>query len=137
MSFDISLVDPVTRESLYMDTPHLMQGATYCLGGTQEMWLSVTYNYSIWYRKDGVFPDSEDGIRSLNGVSGADSIPILKHAILALENMTEDLSEEERERYERRDCTGYWLPTRENAIKPLYSLLAFAKLRPDGIWESD
>lgn len=26
------------------------------------------------------------------------------------------------------------MPTKENAIKPLYSLLVFAQMRPDGAW---
>ena len=31
----------------------------------------------------------------------------------------------------------YWLPTAGNALKPLYQLLVFAELRPDGIWTGD
>ena len=34
------------------------------------------------------------------------------------------------------DC-GYWVATRENAIRPLYQLLAMAQMRPDGVWEGD
>ena len=51
--------------------------------------------------------------------------------------MDEDLSEEEVEKYTAADVTGYWMPSRENAIKPLYQLLAMAQLRPDGIWDGD
>lgn len=31
----------------------------------------------------------------------------------------------------------YWEATAANAIKPLHQLIAFAKMRPDGIWEGD
>ena len=31
----------------------------------------------------------------------------------------------------------YWAETAGNAIKPLFQLLAFAHLRPDGIWDGD
>jgi len=31
----------------------------------------------------------------------------------------------------------YWTATAANAIKPLYQLLAFAELRPDGVWSGD
>ncbi len=31
----------------------------------------------------------------------------------------------------------YWEETAGNAIKPLYQLIAFAELRPDGIWDGD
>jgi len=51
-----------------------------------------------------------------------------------------DLSNQENQK--RKECedqgaTGYWMPTKENAIRPLYQLLAIAKIRPDGIWEGD
>lgn len=44
MSYDIRLCDPVTHETLEVDSPHLMAGGTYALGGTTELWLNVTYN---------------------------------------------------------------------------------------------
>lgn len=140
MSYDISLVDPVTKETLQMDSPHQMKGGTFALGGTTEMWMNVTYNYARWYYKDGVFPfkDGEkQGIRAIYGMSGAESIPILKDAIHVLEGLSEEISDDERKKCEEQGATGYWLPTRTNAIKPLYSLLAFAQLRPDGVWEGD
>lgn len=140
MSYDISLVEPTTREIIEFDTPHQMKGGTYAIEGTSEAWLNITYNYARWYYKDGVFPNyGEDsvGIRAIYDMIGADSIPILQHAISALEEMTEDLSEEEIKAYEEQGAGGYWLPTRENAIKPLYQLLAMAKMRPDGIWSGD
>ena len=145
MSYDISLCDPVTGETLHTDAPHYMTGGTYALNGTTELWLNVTYNYSRWYYRPGVFPEFEDdefangrsGIRSIYGISGAESIPVLRHAIELLEGMDEDISEEERKKREESGVTGYWLPTRENAIKPLYKLLAMAQMRPDGVWKGD
>ena len=140
MSYDISLRDPVRKETIHFDTPHQIKGGTYAVGGTSEAWLNITYNYSRWYYKEGVFPDNgEDyrGIRSIYGLSGADSIPILENAIKALEDMDEDLTEEEIRNYEEHNIKGYWLPTRENAIKPLYQLLAMAKMRPDAEWDGD
>lgn len=135
MSYDISLVDPVTKETLVTDVPHQMRGGTYAIGGTDEMWLSVTYNYGRWYYKDYVF--GENGIRNINGLSGAESIPVLKKAIAGLEESKEELPEEEINQCLEQGVTGYWLPTKENAIRPLYQLLAMAQMRPDGIWESD
>lgn len=140
MSYDISLVNPVTKETLQMDNPHQMKGGTFAMGGTTEMWLNVTYNYARWYYKDGVFPlknGEKRGIRTIYGMSGAESIPVLKTAIGVLEGLAEDISEEDREECEKQGTTGYWMPTRTNAIKPLYSLLAFAQLRPDGVWDGD
>lgn len=140
MSYDISLRDPVTKETLCMGSPHQMKGGTYAIGGTDEMWLNITYNYADWYYMDGVFGkegDENKGIRTIYGLSGAESIPVLKHAIETLENSDKEISEEERKQHEEQGATGYWMPTKENAIRPLYSLLAFAQMRPDGIWEGD
>ena len=140
MGYDISLCDPVTHEVLHTKEIHKVRGGTYVVGGTTEMWLSVTYNYADWYYRPGVFARTEKaskGIRKIYGMSGAESIPVLKKAIAKLESLTEDISEEERRECEEQGETGYWLPTRENAIRPLYQLLAFAQMRPDGVWEGD
>lgn len=140
MSYDISLKDPVTKEVIHFDTAHQMAGGTYALGGTTEAWLNVTYNYAKWYYKDGVFPatgEESKGIRTIYGMSGAESIPILENAIKTLESMTEDLTAEEIQKYADNRAGGYWTPTRGNAIKPLYQLLAMARMRPDGVWDGD
>lgn len=139
MSYDISLRDPVTQETLQSDARHQITGGTYALAGTKELWLNITYNYARWYTKPGVFQENEEseGIRTIYGMSGAESIPVLKNAIRTLENLADDISEEVRKECEECGATGYWLPTRANAIKPLYGLLAFAQMRPDGVWRGD
>ena len=48
MSYDIYLKDTVSGETLQTDQPHQMRGGQYAMGGTREMWLSVTYNYAYW-----------------------------------------------------------------------------------------
>ena len=54
---------------------------------------------------------------------------ICTHKVLRKIEMTEDIYEGINE--------NYWTDTAGNAIRPLYQLLAFAKLRPDGIWDGD
>lgn len=141
MSYDIELCNPVTHKTLLLDTKHQMSGGTYVVGGTNEAWLNVTYNYASWYYMPGVFAEAEEdskGIRTIYGLTGAESIPVLRKAIAALEAMTEEYADEEdRKNCEEQGITGYWLPTRENAIKPLHQLLAMAQLRPDGVWDGD
>ena len=140
MSYDITLTDPVTKKIIQFDSAHDMRGGTYVLGGTPEAWLNITYNYADWYYKPGVFGPTKEkskGIRAIYGLSGAESIPVLQKAISALQAMTEDISDENRRQCEEQGATGYWMPTRENAIKPLYQLLAMAKMRPDGVWDGD
>lgn len=62
---------------------------------------------------------------------------ILKKAIAGLEDSDEELPYEEAKQCLEQGATGYWLPTRTNAIRPLYQLLALAQMRPDGVWEGD
>lgn len=118
MSYDIELCDPVTREVIELDEPHQMRGGTYCVGGTTELHLNVTYNYGVFYYR----VMGEKGIRTIYGLSGAESIPILEAAISQLGNDVDP---------------NYWEATEGNAKRPLYQLLAFAKMRPDGIWDGD
>lgn len=118
MSYDIELRDPKTREVIQFDKPHQERGGTYALGGTSEAWLNVTYNYSKhFYRTMG-----REGIRRLYGLTGKQAIGILEKAISKLGG----------------DVSGnYWEATEGNAKEALKSLLVFAKLRPDGIFDGD
>lgn len=140
MSYDIYLTDPVTNDTLELDGAHHMRGGTYAMGGTTEAWLNITYNYADWYYRPGVFARTKKaskGIRTIYGMTGVESIPVLKKAISKLESMDEDISDDKRRECEKHGATGYWMPTRENAIKPLYQLLAMAQMRPDGVWRGD
>lgn len=116
MSYDISLLDPVTKEVVELDNPHQMSGGTYAVGGTSEAWLNVTYNYAKHYSGIG-----ENGIRTINGMTGVESIPLLEKVAADLGN---DVDEND-----------YWNPTEGNAKLALMQLVALAKMRPDGIWE--
>ena len=120
MSYDIRLCDPVTGDVINLDLPHLMRVGTYAMAGTTELWLNVTYNYSKHYYRSDVF--GEKGIRSIYGLTGAESIPVLERAISAL---GDDVA------------SDYWLPTEGNAKRPLTQLLAMAQLRLDGVWKGD
>lgn len=120
MSYDIELCDPVSRKTIELDDVHYMRGGTYTAGGTKRLWLNITYNYAqIFYRPD-VF--GVEGIRSIYGLTGAESIPLLTKAINVLGDDT---------------CPDYWEPTEGNAKRALYQLLAMARMRPDGIWDGD
>lgn len=116
MSYDCRLVDPVSKEPLQTTSKHEIIGGNYCIGGTTELWLNVTYNYGGHFRK--VMPPN--GLRGLDGMMATDSIPILGKGISQLGNDVDN---------------NYWEPTEGNAKKALYGLLALAKLRPDGVWE--
>jgi len=117
MSYDIGLNDPVTGEQLILDHPHQMGGGTYCVGGSREAHLNVTYNYAKHY---GVLGDA--GIREIYGKTGAESIPMLDAAISGLGDDVDD---------------DYWKPTEGNAGRALCQLRALAVMRPDGVWAGD
>jgi hypothetical protein len=139
MSYDIRLVDPVTRDTLQLDTPHHMRGGTYAVGGTTEAHLNVTYNYAPHFRR--VFEPVEirlhapdwmrdlrhiqplaHGIRTIYGLTGAKSLPLLDAAIAKL---ADDVDPD------------YWKATEGNAKRALLQLRALAAMRPDGLWEGD
>ena len=116
MSYSISLVHPYTHEVLEAQEKHFMQGGTYVVGGTKQLWLDVTYNYSeIFCRMFG-----HHGIHVLDDLTGGESIPILTKAIGLLKD---DVSDD------------YWKPTEGNARAALIDLLTMAQMRPDGVWE--
>ncbi len=141
MSYDIYLVDPITRETLELPEPHQMRGGTYAIGGTTSAHLNVTYNYGehFWrvfeelpaprplapkwmHTRYGDLPESFVGIRTIYGLSGAESLPLLDRAMALLkDDVTDD----------------YWEATEGNAKRALMQLRALATLRPDGIWDGD
>lgn len=118
MSYDIKLCDPVTSEVLVADRPHQMRGGSYAVGGTADLALNITYNYGKHYRR--VLGDK--GIRSIYGMTGAESIPVLDGAAAML---SDDVSQD------------YWAATEGNAKRPLLQLSAMARMRPDGMWCGD
>lgn len=117
MSYDIRLLDPVTKKPILFDKAHDIKGGTYVVNGTNEAWLNVTYNYSPHFERMG-----RKGIRNIYGKTGAESIPILKKAI---ETLGDDIDKD------------YWEPAEGNAKRALLGLLAFAQMRPDGVWAGD
>lgn len=119
MSYDIDLADPVTGEVLQAEANHQIRGGTYCVGGTTDLSLNITYNYAKHYYR---VMDEEKGIRSLYGKTGAETIPAIKKAIEALGTDVND---------------DYWKPTEGNARQALCGLLALAQMRPDGVWKGD
>ena len=116
MSYYIELQDPVSHNVIEIEEYHFMQGATYQIGGSKELSLSITYNYGSIYRK----VMGPDGINIINGKTGAESIKIFENAI---KQLGDDIS------------SNYWDATEGNAKRPLIYLNIMAKMRPDGIWQ--
>ena len=122
MSWDFNLCDPVTKKVLETEQKHEIKGGTYCVGGTTEMNLNVTFNYSDIINekmKKLRIGDKHEYVYYLNGKTGAETIEPLKKIIASLKD---DVDED------------YWKPTEGNAKRALCGLLAFAQMRPDGVW---
>lgn len=118
MSYDIYLKD---RAGNVLELPkgtEQPRGGTYAIGGTGEAWLNVTYNYG------GIFRDlfGPAGIRSIYGMTGAESLKLLDKAVMALKD---DVSDD------------YWEATQGNAKRAILGLRALASALPDGIWAGD
>jgi hypothetical protein len=119
MSYDIALIDPKTKQIIEFDKSHNFRGGIYSLREDYKgAWLNITYNYANHFQK--VF--GKKGIRTIFGMNGYESAPLLVKAIQQLKNNVD---------------TDYWKPTEGNAKAALIGLLHFALLRPDGIWEGD
>jgi hypothetical protein len=119
MSYDIFLKDPETGEYCKLKELSLLKGGTYPLGGTHLAKFNITYNYSkIFHTLFG-----ENGIATIYGLSGSESILLLTEAILKLENNDGE--------------TDYWLATNGNAKIALEGLLYLAGQCPTGIWCGD
>jgi hypothetical protein len=117
MSYDISLLD-ASGKVVEFEEPVDIRGGTYCAGGTFTAWLNVTYNYAPhFYRVLG-----EKGIRSIYGLTGLQSLPLLDAAIEALADDVDD---------------DYWTPTEGNAKESLKNLRWLASKAPSATWDGD
>jgi hypothetical protein len=148
MSYDIYLKDPVTKQTCEIP-PHLMAGGTHKaelidgkLGQTldTEAHLNITYNYAKWYyaafegldcdkyREFEVGEDGFKGIRSIYGLSGANSIPIIQQAIDRMEDTTWrtdlDVTEETLER-DYQEALAQWDDEPEEIKEKLSKLYIF------------
>ena len=114
MSYDIDIVDRRNKEVITLDNPHYITGGTYQVGGTKELSMNITFNYSSFINKA-----LKGGIKGLDGKPVADTIPEIEKAILSLKDDA---------------VPDYWAKTEGNARKALINLLKLAKLAPEGEW---
>lgn len=135
MSYDLQLRDPTTNETTVLDAKHDIAGGTYCVGGTEYAEYNITYNYydildkvlppvdpppgyEIFAKDDGKI----HGIRTIYGMTGSESIPVLA---AAAEQLGDELGE------------SYWDATEGNAKKALLDCVRLATLCPNSYWDGD
>lgn len=117
MSYDIQLLDPATGRAVEFDKPHGIKGGTFTPRDRTAS-LNVTYNYSSLFKRSL----GENGIRTIYGMTGKQSIPVIEKA---MKSLGDDVS------------ANYWAATEGNAKRALKHLLNFAKSAPQGIWSGD
>lgn len=126
MSYDIDLLDPITRNVIEIKDAHFLRGGTYKMGGSTELSLNVTYNYSQFLHQviqpESTPSEDKSGIRSIYGMTALEAIPILETAI---SNLKDDVVDD------------YWQPTEGNTKRALNNLLTMCKMRPDAIIDGD
>lgn len=126
MSYDIDLLDPSTKEVIEINDAHFLRGGTYKIGGSKELSLNITYNYSeilhhVIQPKQAP-SEYKTGIRSLYGMIALEAIPILE---VAISHLKDDVDED------------YWKATEGNVKRALNNLLTMCKMRPDAIIDGD
>ena len=129
--------------------------------------LNVTYNYGVYYRQveeGGIrFIYGKTGLDSIEGLENMIHCLLNKYKVddeWIITKRTKKIyydkndkeidfndlivgraecKREEEIEYEisEGDTDNYWEATAANAIKPLYQLIALAKMRPDCVWDGD
>ena len=84
------------------------------------------------YKKDGEWITTKRNITVFRDMDGNE-----RHPIEIFVHKLEYTKEEYEEEINEGINGDYWESTAGNAIKPLYQLLVFAELRPDGVWDGD
>lgn len=118
MSYDIHMSCKCCGQTLNA-SEHFQEGGTQVIGGTNECWLNITYNYSKYYY--GTI-NKDDGIRWIYDKTGKECLPVLEKAIAKLGNEVDD---------------NYWNATEGNAKNPLERLAKWCKEFPDGVFRGD
>lgn len=135
MSYDIIIKDPETGETLQTEEPHGLVGGTYCIGGTRDLTLNITFNYSkFYYREDtlGVSTivrekEPRDGyLHIIEPERGG--LPGLEYCTIpeARERVANAIAHLHGPR-----SADYWEPTEGNARAALVNLLCLLELAPE------
>ena len=106
MSYDVNI--KINNKTVILPEKHEITGGTYQVGGTNEAWINITYNYSKWFHDLWT-----DGLYEIEGKTVDTVIPMLKSAVMKLGTKQEK---------------DYWKSTAGNAGHSLNRLLKICKL---------
>ena len=154
MGYSIYIVHPDTGDVIEIDEPHHIIGSTYKLGGSTELHLNITYNYSaFFYRKETLGVSTEEWRDTgkgycetvkpeLGGIYGLRhcTIPEARMKVMqAINNLRDEPLDKHGNQYkpidtfdgDKIEATSYWAPTERNARNALKNLLSLLLLAPD------
>ena len=92
MGYSIHIKNANDGSWVELPQKHNFAGQTYCVGGTTEAWMSITYNYWPLFHK---YIDRGDGIRFIYGKSLKEADAILNNAIEGIKNDSPEVFQEE------------------------------------------
>ena len=155
MSYDIRILDPVTREPVLMECSHFIRGGTYAEHGTNELWFNITYNYAPFYYRaetlgestkvygetpvDGCLPVLREESGGIPGLAFL-TIPQARERVLrAMHSLQDEDIDKDGNPYSTVQTgigddiprTSYWAPTERNARRALLGLMEILLLAPD------
>lgn len=155
MGYGIYINDPDTGEVIEINEPHHIIGSTYRLGGSTELHLAITYNYSpFYYRKDtlgkstkvygekpvgGALPVLHEEYGGIPGLQYC-TIPEARMRVMrAINALRDEPLDKDGKPYQLTDfdkenghiLDNYWVPTERNARNALKNLLSLLMLAPD------
>lgn len=155
MSYDIRILDPVTREPVLLEQTHFIHGGTYAENGTNELWLNITYNYAPFYYRaetlgestkeygeepvDGCLPVLREETGGIPGLAFL-TIPQARERVLrAMHALRDENIDKDGNHYSpvptcfgnEIACNSYWAPTERNARRALWNLLQLLLMAPE------
>lgn len=84
MGYSLWLEDKETEQMCRRKEPEVDLGNVLCIGGSDLMEFNITYNYKPYYHNTKGF--EKDGIRTIYGLTGKESLPLLKRLAEDIEN---------------------------------------------------
>lgn len=110
MGWSIYITDK-NGETVRLKSPHKISGSDFAVGGTQDLWMTLTFNYSRYYYQ--IWPCG--GLCFLHGLSVKNAMRTLLEGMLLLKG---------------EQCGDYWHASEGNARAGLLSILSLCALSP-------
>lgn len=120
MRWECKLVDAKTGDPVTFETTHYLSGGNCRLGGINEAWLNVMYDYDVFFRR--FYP--EDSLCVINGKTGREAVPLLLKIVNGLSFTGSEM--------DRRNSNKK--VSEKNAFISALDLLVLSTWAEDAVW---